>query len=209
MGIPHKHIDAFDRQALADQCFSGMWLEFSKAMRKKQGIAANEPAFYAEKAPNNVAERANKLIKARNLFLLRDPRDEMVSIKSFNEKRGFQAFGWQEDDTDISYARKMCRSRRQFMRNLLELQSDERRMYVRYEDLILDGKNQVAKLSNWLGEPLSYEKATSDEKIKNMHMTSDSAGESVERWKSGLDSDVLNLFVSEMGDELSGLGYSV
>ena len=208
-GLPYGRIDAFDKKALSDQCFSTLWLEFSNAMRKTLGIPMDEPAYYAEKVPNNVAERANNLIRARNLFLLRDPRDEMVSIKSFNEKRGFQSFGWQAGDSDIHYARKMCKTRRPFMRNLLKLETDDRRMYLRYEDLVLDGENEVAKLSDWLGQTLSFEEANNNIKIKNLHMTSDTAGESVERWKTELGSDVLNLFAKELGTELDGLGYSV
>ena len=86
--LPYGQIDAFDKDALANRCFFSLWTEFSIAMRKTQGIAMDTPALYAEKVPHQVAERANSVLSAKNLFLLRDPRDEMVSIKSFNKKRG-------------------------------------------------------------------------------------------------------------------------
>ena len=207
--LPYGRVDAFDKNVLADRCFLSLWTEFSIAMRETQGIALDTPALYAEKTPNEAAVRVNKLLKAKNLFLLRDPRDEMVSIRSFNEKRGFKSFGWLEGDTDISYARKICKNRRKFLQNFISFEGNERRMFVRYEDLILDGRNQTDRLSRWLEQPLSFKQATSDKQIKKKHMTSGTPSASVGRWKKELTSDVLQIFSRELGTELSELGYTV
>ena len=207
--LPYGRIDAFDKNALADRCFSSLWSEFSKAMRDTRGIAMDTPALYAEKVPNQVAERANELLTAKNLFLLRDPRDEMVSIKSFNDKRGFNSFGWLDGDTDISYAHKICRNRRKFLQNLMSFEANERRMYIRYEDLILDGNNQTDRLSSWLDQSFCFKQATSDKQIQKRHMTSGTPSASVGRWKKELSSDVLQIFSKELGAELSELGYTV
>ena len=207
--LPYGRIDAFDKNALADRCFTSLWSEFSIAMRETQGVAMDTPALYAEKVPNEVADRANGLLKARNLFLLRDPRDEMVSIKSFNDKRGFNSFGWLDGDTDISYAHKICKNRRKFLQNLISFEATERRMYIRYEDLILDGKNQTDRLSCWLDQSLSFKQATSNKQIQKKHMTSGTPSASVGRWKKELSSDVQQIFSKELGSELSELGYTV
>ena len=207
--LPYGRIDAFDKNSLADRCFTSLWTEFSIAMRETQGIAMDTPALYAEKVPNQVAERANALLKAKNLFLLRDPRDEMVSIKSFNDKRGFNSFGWHVGDTDISYAHKICRDRRKFLQNLMAFDANERRMYIRYEDLILDGNTQTDRLSRWLDQSLSFKRATSNKQIQEKHMTSGTPSASVGRWKKELSSDVQQIFSKELGTELSGLGYTV
>ena len=207
--LPYGRIDAFNKNALADRCFYSLWTEFSIAMRETQGIAMDTPALYAEKTPNEVAERANELLQAKNLFLLRDPRDEMVSIKSFNDKRGFNSFGWLDADTDISYAHKICKNRRVFLQNIISFEANERRMYVRYEDLILDGSNQTERLSSWLDQSLSFKKATSNKQIQEKHMTSGTPSASVGRWKKELSNDVLQIFSKELGTELSELGYTV
>lgn len=207
--LPYGRITAFDREQLAEQCFMSLWDQFSIAMRQTQELGFDEPAYYAEKVPNQVAEYANKHLKARNIFLLRDPRDEMVSIKSFNEKRGFHSFGWLEDDSDISYAQKICRNRRQFLQNLVSFEANHRRIYVRYEDLIRNGEKEVARLSEWLGIPLSMKRATKDKAIQKRHMTSVNPVSSVERWKSELSHDVLEIFSRELGTELKELGYTV
>lgn len=207
--LPYGRIKAFDREQLKNRCFLSLWEQFSMAMRQAQGLADDEPAYYAEKVPNQVAEFANEHLKARNIFLLRDPRDEMVSIKSFNEKRGYHSFGWLEGDSDISYAQKICRNRRQFLQNLVSFEGNHRRIYVRYEDMIINGEQEVERLSEWLGMSLSMRRATRDKNIQKKHMTSVNPGSSVERWKSELSNDVLEIFSREIGSELSQLGYKV
>lgn len=207
--LPYSIIEAFDKKELSESCFKALWKEFSHSMRKQHGIEDGERAFYAEKVPNYVADTANSHLNAINIFLLRDPRDEMVSIKHFNQKRGFNSFGWQESDSDLSFATKMCKTHHAFLRNLVSFKANPRRAYVRYEDLIRQGDEEVARLSEWLGTEMSMARANSDKKVRKVHMTSSSSTESVERWKSELSNDVLDVFSKELGTELSSLGYSV
>lgn len=207
--LPYGRIKAFDREELSRRCFVSLWEQFSQAMREHQQLTHDQLAYYAEKVPNQVADHANRYLNARNIFLLRDPRDEMVSIRSFNQKRGFHSFGWLDSDSDISYARKICRNRKQFLQNLLSFDTSHRRIFVRYEDLIKNGEVEVARLSKWLGVPLSMKKATRDKCIQKKHMTSENPGLSVERWKSELSEEVLDIFRTEIGNELRELGYTV
>ncbi len=206
-GLPYGKIKSFDVEWLSRELFVSTWEQFSRAMRRSAGLADDVPAWYAEKAPHQVADLANELLGGRNVFLLRDPRDEMVSIKSFNAKRGFASFGWVESDTDDSYARKLCKNRRNFMHRLMELTTDERRIAVRYEDLIRDGEAQTRRLAEWLGTELDYRAATQDRGIQKVHMTSKNPAGSVERWRDELDPSVQRIFADELGDELSALGY--
>lgn len=207
--LPYSAIESFDKKELSESCFRALWREFSLSMRKQHEIEDGEKAFYAEKVPNYVADSANAHLNAINIFLLRDPRDEMVSIKRFNEKRGFNSFGWQESDSDLTFATKMCKTHHAFLRNLVSFKVNPRRAYVRYEDLILNGEEEVARLSQWLGTNMSISKANSDQKVRKIHMTSSSSSDSVERWKSELSHDVLDVFSRELGTELDSLGYSV
>ena len=207
--LPYGRIDALDRESLAERAYVALWEQFSESLRAGQGLAPGAAGFYAEKAPAEVADRANRLLRGRNIFLLRDPRDEMVSIRSFNAKRGFRSFGWLEQDDELSFATKMCEIRRPFLRNLIDFETSERRISVRYEDLVLDGPAEVERLSDWLGSPMSFGAATRDKEIKARHMTSKDPAASVERWREELEPAVHRIFAERLGAELTELGYRV
>lgn len=207
--LPYGKIASLDRGRLSQRAFLALWQEFSIEMRETAGIGSGETAYYAEKVPPYVAETVNEALPAKNLFLLRDPRDEMVSIMSFNQKRGFHSFGWLDDDTDVSYAHKMCRNRQQFMQMMINFEGNHRRMYVRYEDLIRQGAHEVERLSEWIGLPLSLKTIEKEKKILAVHMTSKDPSGSVERWRGELSPEVLDIFKSNLGDELNELGYAV
>lgn len=207
--LPYGDTPSLNSKKLSESVFQSTWNEFSAQMRHSAGLAPGEQAYYAEKIPPYLAEPANNLLLARNIFLLRDPRDEMVSIKSFNSKRGFNSFGWLDEDTDESYARKMCRNRQVFMRNMMEFETNSRRIYLRYEDLINRQDEEVARLSNWLGLELSSDAIAKNKEILEIHMTSKDGSSSVERWRDELSDDVKEIFSDNLGDELSSLGYAV
>ena len=207
--LPYPTVQALDKKTLSINCFKALWQEFSDSMRKQQGIPQEGKAFYAEKVPSYVANTANDHLEAMNIFLLRDPRDEMVSIKRFNEKRGFKSFGWQENDSDLTYATRMCKTHHAFLKNLVSFKTDPRRTYVRYEDLIRKGEEEVSRLSEWLGSEMSLKEASGNKSVHKKHMTSTSADSSVERWTSELSDDVLGVFSRELGSELDSLGYRV
>lgn len=207
--LPYGQTPSLDVGKLSRQAFVSVWKDFSNQMRDSAGIGRSETAYYAEKIPPYLAEPANELLKARNIFLLRDPRDELVSIKSFNLKRGFNSFGWQDSDTDESYALKMCRNRRAFMRSMLDFDTNRRRIFVRYEDLIMKQSEEVDRLSEWLGLPLSTDEMSRNTSIQAVHMTSADGSSSVERWRSELSDDARQIFSDKLGAELEGLGYTV
>ena len=207
--LPYGETAAIDRKRLGERSYHALWDEFSASMRERQGLAADEVAYYAEKSPHKVADLANERLLAKNVFLLRDPRDEMVSVKSFNAKRGFNGFGWQDSDDDASYARRLCRNRRTFLQHLTSFETSHRRIAVRYEDLIRDGERTVERLSDWLGTPMSLERATANKAIEAQHMTSKDPAASVERWRRELDPGVQRIFAAELGEELGTLGYPV
>ncbi len=207
--LPYGKVNGVNRGALSKKLFASIWDDFSSELRRSNGIASGQTAYYAEKVPQEVAHMANELLMSKNIFLLRDPRDEMVSIKSFNQKRGFNSFGWLDTDTDISYAHKMCRNRQKFMRTMIGFESNHRRIHVRYEDLIRRGDEEVERLSDWLGVPMCLSTATRNKKIRQIHMTSKDASSSVERWRTELSDDVQKIFSRDLGAELDGLGYAV
>ena len=207
--LPYARTDLIDRQRLSTRMFRDLWRSFSAELRASANAGVIDRCYYAEKSPHKVADLATELLDARTIYLLRDPRDELVSIRSFNQKRGFHAFGWQEDDTDLSYARKMCRNRRVFMQDILTSESGTSRFHVRYEDLINNGRQEAARLSDWLGVTLDYTRAAKNRKVLELHATSRNPAASVQRWRRELSAEVQALFSEELGNELINLGYAV
>lgn len=207
--LPYGRMDLLNREELWKTVFDSLWDQFSDNMRKVSGFDGNEQLFYAEKSPHDIADIVSNRLGGRQIYLLRDPRDEMVSIMSFNQKRGFNSFGWTETDSDVTYARKICRNRRSFMQTMIESDTEQGKIFVRYEDLIMKKQIEVDRLSEWLGVSLSFNKATKNDDIKSRHMTSRDPRSSVERWRKELSVEVKDIFKEELGDELTRLGYQI
>ncbi|MBX2880113.1 MAG: sulfotransferase [Granulosicoccus sp.] len=207
--LPYVKTPLLDRERLALKSIESLWEVFSAEMLESAGLSPDQTCFYAEKTPHKVSDFVTEHLGGRTVYLLRDPRDELVSIRSFNQKRGFRSFGWSESDTDLSYARKMCTNRRTFMRDLLNSEISDRRYHIRYEDLITNGEKEVSRLSAWLGEPLNFAKAMKNKNVHQQHMTARNFKSSVERWRRELGEDVQELFADELGQELVELGYAV
>ncbi|MFG6179146.1 sulfotransferase [Halomonas sp. THAF12] len=205
--LPYHDVSIIDKSSMPKASFSSLWNGFSKSLN---GTKKGASYFYAEKVAHDICTLVNQSVYAKNLFLIRDPRDEFLSIKSFNKKRGFNGFGWQENDTDETFAVKLCRSRKKFMQNIARVgESEDRRIMVRYEDAITDAKNTCARLSGWLGVQLDAESVQENSQNFQHHMTSKKASDSVQRWKNEMSEELKEIFASELGEELASLNYEI
>lgn len=206
--IPYKEFDIFDKKHLSNTALKYLWAAFSESLLEKSEIIDESlPVYYAEKVVQDICPDINSIIEAKNLFIFRDPRDEFLSIKSFNEKRGFHGFGWLDTDTDESFAARMAESRKHYMRNLAKMKNDERRLVVLYEDFMANPYNGTKLISEWIGLPLSYDKVIENLGNVGQHITSKNINGSTLRWKTELSPSVLSVFDSIIGDELVLLGY--
>lgn len=196
-----------NKERFTDQLFHAVWREFSAEVLTK---ADHEACYYAEKSPMDLAPNINKLMFTKNIFLFRDPRDEMVSIKRFNEKRGTLGFGWLPNDDDISFANKFVRQRKSYMRHLIESPEESTRtINIFYEELVADLEKASNRLSNWLGVVLDHIQIEKQLQNHLHHMTSESVAASVKKWKTELSEEVLAIFNKELGEELQQLGYEL
>jgi len=84
--LPYGSIQIVDREKLSDRSFVALWNEFSAEMRNSSKLKPGTAGFYAEKVPTYVAERANDLLKARNIFLLREVFIPLVGLKTIQTK---------------------------------------------------------------------------------------------------------------------------
>jgi hypothetical protein len=209
--FPYREIDIFDRNELAMDFLMRLWEGFSYQLIKFNNgkLDNSRPIYYAEKVAQDICDDINNFTSCKNLFLFRDPRDEFLSIKSFNNKRGFNGFDWSKDDTDESFARKLCSMRRSFMHHLLQIDNDDQRLVVYYERFIENPMGSTKLISDWLGIELSYLRVEKKHSTVADHMTSVSVNDSIYRWKSELSSDLHAIFATELGKELDSLGYEV
>lgn len=203
--IPYNGDEYFSREKFQIDVFKALWAAFSLRIKETEP----EANFYAEKVSPVIAEVVNKNCYSKNIFLIRDPRDEFLSIVSFNKKRQRNAFGWRKDDTEKTFARRLCSQRIARLNFLARFEQEDRKYLIQYENLILDPYVEVKKLSEWLGVELNWDSLIAQKEAHLSHMTSATPEDSVMRWKSEMSDDIKEIFSCELGSALNALGYEV
>jgi hypothetical protein len=176
------------------------------------------PSFFAEKClpDNNVPQLLWELYEdAREVFLVRDFRDMVCSIRSFNDKRGSPAFGAAGADTEASYVRETLGP--SVARLLDEWRARRDRAHlVRYEELVAHPSRTVAGVLAYLGLDSSTEVvdamlARAGEEMPAMgdHRTAASVQASVGRWREELPDELRALCEEVFGSALDEFGYPV
>ena len=142
------------------------------------------------------------------VYLLRDPRDVLMSIWSFNRKRGTNYFSVIEGETNEAFALRFAEERKLRLRMILELAAhDEHACVVRYEDMATDLVGVAAKLSDRLGVQLDAKQVLSQQNEFSHHMSSAGPEASMQRWRREMAPDVQKIFTDVLGNELQALGY--
>jgi len=162
------------------------------------------PAFFAEKfAP---ADHIRSIMwqlypRTREIFLVRDPRDTLVSVRAFDNKRGRGEFAGQLVETDEQLV-GLIRDSILDLTRLWKSRSQYGTL-VRYEDLIRSPTEQIRTMLDAL--ELDSSANIIDAMVKagneitanvNAHKTSPDAASSIGRWKRELE-----LRVQKMCDE--------
>ena len=156
-----------------------------------------DAALFAEKSNLRAAGLLTELYPdSREIFLVRDFRDMVSSILSFNAKRGAAGFGRADAASDADYVSSLGGWATGLLR------AWERRAgsahLVRYEDLILDQERTVAGLLDYLGvdsgtETVAALRARIGEELPELadHATSDGPAASVGRWRRDLSAELV------------------
>ena len=125
---------------------------------------------------------------AREVFLVRDPRDMIASMEAFNRKRGYPAFGREAVGSEDEWFRRMDED----YRLLLEARDarSDRAHLLRYEDLVLDPDRALVGLFEYLEIEHSpslvadmLARASEDMHLFEGHRTARDARSSIGRWK--------------------------
>jgi hypothetical protein len=189
-------------QESAKRLFKDLWLGYSREARK-----LGPARFYAEKVANDVAPLVNEVLPAKNILLVRDPRGEMLSIIKFNRQRGFHGFGWLPDDDPERFARRLCVMRRNFLREAARGDENPRRIYLRYEDIVVNSARFLLRLEQFLDIQIDAERFHQRLGHFRYHMTSESALRSVDAWRDELAPAAIEILEQGLAAELKGLGY--
>jgi hypothetical protein len=173
------------------------------------------PVFLAEKAVGLglVSPALEGNASRRAIVLLRDPRDVFISVKAFNRRRGFLAFG---ESADPAADGRMLHAIVAFGLTAAALAGSrpDQAHIVRYQDMVRIPHAALADLLAWLG--ISYDPALLAAMAARLadvdaqaaqHMTSAGAVDSVGRWRTiPPGSRFLDLF-AEHADAIRRLGY--
>jgi hypothetical protein len=153
------------------------------------------PAFFAEKfAPaDHIRSIMRQLYpRTREIFLVRDPRDTLVSVRAFHNKRGVGEFAGQLVETDEQLV-GMIRNSILDLTRLWKSRS-QYGMLVRYENLIRSPTKQIRAMLDAL--ELDSSANIVDAMVKagnentanvNAHKTSPDVPSSIGRWKRDLE----------------------
>jgi Sulfotransferase family len=180
----------------------------------REGLS--EARYFAEKVhPIHVPRTAwNLYPNTREVILVRDFRDVLCSIRAFNARRGFAAFGEERATTDAEFV-ELLRVAAGRLRDAWTERAPSARL-LRYEDLIERPAETLMELLEYLdlaAEPSVVEgileRAAAEVEGRAEHITAASPAESIGRWQRDLDVRLASLCEDAFGDILEEFGYSI
>jgi len=151
---------------------------------------------------------------AKEVFLVRDPRDMLASMLAFNEKRGKPGdFGRDGVETDADFVSHLARSVSGLVENWQARR--EQAHLVRYEDLVTSPDAVLRDTFDYIGVDSSADRvqrtlrqASAPDSALAFHMTSRDQSASIGRWERDLPEDVLARCSEEFGPFLEEFGYA-
>ncbi len=195
--------------AVAQQRIDSLYLRIA-------GSAGKRPRFFAEKClpASNVPQLLSELYPdACELVLVRDFRDMLCSIRTFNEKRDRPAFGLDAGDDLESYAAEVLAPSVAAL--LREWRSRPGGSFlVRYEDLVTSPREILRGVLGHAGlasgpEIVEAMLARASERLPGMeqHRTAAGPAASIGRWRSELEPALQRLCEDAFGEALTEFGY--
>jgi hypothetical protein len=199
-----------DFAAFAQQRIDAVYLRVA-------ALGADQPGYFAEKClpESNVPQLIHELYpEGREIFLVRDFRDMLCSIRSFNEKRGLAAFGFDGPGAEESYVLEALAPS---VKNLLDewRNREDTAQLVRYEDLILNPAQTLRGVLAQAGLDSSEGRVEemlgrAAEPVPGMTVhrtTSGGPQASVGRWRRDLEPQLRELCDEAFAEALTGFGY--
>jgi hypothetical protein len=182
-------------------------------------VAQAEPEaplrYFAEKHfPDDYPRRLRELYPgARELFLVRDFRDTIASMRAYNARMGYGDFGREAAGSDIAWLTDL----RQGLVALRDAwrERGETGSLVRYEELVRDPQATLPPLLAALGVDAGPETvarlvaaAAPDAPDLRGHGTAASPAASIDRWRHDLSPELQTAAHDTFGDLLREFGYA-
>ncbi len=181
----------------AERFFVALWTSFGEQLPEGS-------RYYAEKSPNARAIAHFPSVRPVQITVVRDPRDQWLSILAFDKQRGNYGFGRLEGEEVPAYRRRMLGLFRDRLEYAVTLSEANERGVYRYEDLVLHTDRVADDLSDLLDLPLKPRRI----KRRRDHITARGGPkESVGRWRSEMSADERRFFADHLGPLLERNGY--
>jgi len=220
--------DPFQRASLGrypalQQWFNAQFVEQTASLCQRsiedcyQQIAVaqhQQPTYFAEK---HIPDEAPGIIwelypHAREIFVVRDLRDMLCSIRAFNTKRGTLGFARNLFNSEEEYVQYVARVSHRLLSSWRTRKA--RACLVRYEDLLQAPETALQSMLAYLdlerGSSVidgMLQRAMLDTPELQAHRTSSDALASIGRWRSDLDPATQQLCDTAFGDALAEFGY--
>jgi hypothetical protein len=179
-------------------------------------FGVRDPRYFAEKywATSTIPSFMWELYEdPREVFVVRDFRDMACSMKAFDDKRGFPAFGRQQAADDEHHIVEQVAPRVASLHEEWKRRG-ERAHLVRYEDLVTRPAETVGAMVSYLeidSSPAIIESMTRamTESTRGMdeHRTAPDAGSSIGRWQREMSPELQRLCESAFEPALREFGY--
>ncbi|MGH3443033.1 MAG: sulfotransferase family protein [Nitriliruptorales bacterium] len=187
---------------------AAVWPIFSRRAAASHATeVGGVPTHYAETGPPWLIDELRRVFEAlRAVYLIRDPRDQWLSMMSFFDKTGKRSFGYKPRYTPSDFAQHIADQQKETFALVGDVVEDATTLVVRYEQLVEDLDAEADRLSRWLGVDLDPEVVRDNAPTMAKHRTSTDGG-SVGRWRREMDGEFLEIFHATMADELATLDY--
>ena len=202
-----------------EEVWMHQWLTYTQSMiiDLYDNLAKDQSKFmvtsFAEKVyPSTHIYNMNFIFKEiKQIILVRDPRDNLVSRLCFNKIRNKDDFGFSKNQSLESYINIIYAEYEALIYNGL---MPENTLLVYYEDLITKPEKIILSIFEFCN--IKFDKKTVEYCIKtafelddfsSTHMTSNSPEQSIGRWKDYFDQHEQNLILENLNPILSQLGY--
>ena len=218
-GPPWKERELLDAakggEPLSEYAFRVLWEEFSRRATAQTRDRHRRPdvavRYYAEKHLSTWQVDLKELPPVRLIAVLRDPRDTYVSIASFarkREKAGQKgSMGQRPGESHDAWLKRHLARQRERLQWLRKAIDSGDMPVIRYENLVLSLEEEAARLGETLGVEFDPAAVVADEKMRTTHVSASTPEESIGRWRSEMDPELVKRFNDELGKELEALGF--
>ena len=151
---------------------------------------------------------------AREVMLVRDPRDMVCSMLSYNRKKGYDGFGRSQVDSDADFVRWWRRGMEQMLTEWTARR--DQAFLLRYEDLIREPVATLSRVFDYVGVEHDAERMTSlleeasamRPDVQKSHQTAGDPAASIGRWERDFTADMAAAADEVFPDILEAFGYA-